>query len=60
VRSTTRTGQAGVTSSVSRRARELWAGRDIIMAELLIGTLRPILMKAMTDELRKGVEGEKA
>jgi hypothetical protein len=30
------------------------------MAELLIGTLRPILMKAMTDELRKGVEGEKA
>lgn len=32
--------------------------RDISMAELLSDTLRPILKKALADELRKRVEGD--
>jgi hypothetical protein len=31
--------------------------RDVSMAELLSDTLRPILKKALADELRKRVEG---
>jgi hypothetical protein len=46
-----------IADDVVADAKVVASIRDISMAELLSETLRPILKKAMVEELRKRVEG---
>jgi hypothetical protein len=48
-----------IADDVVADARVVASIRNISMAELLSETLRPILKKALTEELRRRVEGEK-
>lgn len=49
-----------IADDVASDAKVVASIRGVSMAELLSETLRPILKKAMTDELRKRVEGGKS
>jgi cell pole-organizing protein PopZ len=48
---------ARIAEDIVSDARVVAPRRDSSMAELISDTLRPILKKAMTDDLRKRVEG---